>query len=75
MPASASGVSTQRFGAEAVEQSGRRAKDAACAADVLAEHEHVRVALELDVQRVVDGFDEGQLSHCACSRADRRRRA
>ena len=63
MPASASGVSTQRIGAEPVEQAGRRAEHAAGAADVLAEHHHVVVALELGVQRVVDGLDEGQLSH------------
>ena len=51
IPASASGVSTQRSGAEAVAQPGRRAEDAAGAADVLAHHHHVVVALELDVER------------------------
>ena len=50
-------------GAEAVEQPGGRAEDAAGAPDVLADHHHVRVALELGVQRVVDRLDERQLSH------------
>ena len=51
IPASASGVSTQRSGAEAVAQPGGRAEDAARAPDVLAHDEHVVVALELDVER------------------------
>ena len=56
MPASASGVSTQRSEAEAVAEPGRRAEDAAGAADVLAEHHHVVIALHLDVERVVHGL-------------------
>ena len=62
------------LGAEAVEQPGGRAEDAAGAADVLAHDHHVRVAPELDVERVVDRLDERQLSHephprCLCSSA------
>ena len=51
-------------GAEAVAQPRGRAEDAAGAADVLAHHQHVVVALHLDVQRVVDRLDEaaGQLT-------------
>ena len=75
MPASASGVSTQRDGAEPVEQTGRRAEHAAGAADVFAEHHHVVVAFELGVERRVHRFDEGQLSHVAGWVAGRRRRA
>ena len=55
-------------GAEPVAQPRRRAEDAAGPADVLAEHEHVVVARELRVERVVDGFDERQLSHGEGSR-------
>ena len=68
IPASASGVSTQRSGAEAVAETGRGPEDAAGAPDVLAEHDHGVVAVELDVQRVVDRLDEQQLT-----RGDRRR--
>ena len=62
-------------GAEPVAQPRGRAEDAARAADVLAEHEHVAVARELRVERVVDRLDERQLSHGEGSAADRRRRA
>ena len=50
IPASESGVSTQRSGAEAVAKPGGRAEDAAEPPDVLAEHHHGLVARELDVQ-------------------------
>ena len=63
IPASASGVSTQRSGAERVAQAGGRTEDAARAADVLAHDHHVLVAPELDVEAVVDRLDERQLSH------------
>ena len=67
MPASASGVSTQRSGAEALLEPGGRAKDAAELPDVLA-HDHDRVvALHLDVERVVHGLDEESLAHGATS--------
>ena len=49
--------------AEAVAQPGRRAEDAAGAADVLAHDHHRVVARELDVERVVDRLDEEELSH------------
>ena len=48
-------------GAEAVAQSGRGAEDAARAPDVLPEHDHVGIAVQLDVQRVVDRLDEQEL--------------
>ena len=60
-------------GAEAVAQPRGRAEDAAGAADVLAEHEHVLVALHLDVQRVVDRLDQQQLTHRGSSGARRDR--
>src|SRR5205823_5168325 len=50
-------------GPEPVAEARRSAEDAAGATDVLAEHHHVRVALELRVERVVDGLDERQRSH------------
>ena len=51
------------LGPEAIQQPGGRPEDAACATDVLAHDHHVRVAPELDVERVVDRLDERQLSH------------
>ena len=60
-------------GAEAVAQARSRAEDAAGAADVLAQHQHVRVALHLDVQGVVDRLDEQQLTHRGSSAARRDR--
>ena len=60
-------------GAEAVAEPGGGAEDAARAADVLAHHHHVRVALHLDVQRVVDGLDQVALSHRGSSAARRGR--
>ena len=58
-------------GAEAVAQPAVARKTPPGAADVLAEDEHVRVALHLDVERVVDRLDEEELSHrgsCAARR-------
>src|SRR6266487_2760439 len=66
MPASASGMSTQRSGP-------KRSRRPAGAADVLAHHHDRIVARELDVQRVVDGFHEIELSHRGSSAAPRGR--
>ena len=55
MPASASGVDAVR--AEAIAETGRGAENASRAPDVLAHHDHVRRA-QLDVEAVVDGFDQ-----------------
>ena len=48
------GVSRTRSGAELLLQPARGAEDAAEPADVLAEHEHARVALHLVAQRLGD---------------------
>ena len=50
-------------GAEALLEPGRRAEDAAEPPDVLAHDQHGRVALHLDVERVVHGLDEKALAH------------
>jgi hypothetical protein len=50
---------------EAVAQTGRRAKDAAGAADILAQHHHVGIALELDVEAVVDCLENRELSQAS----------
>ncbi len=65
-------------GAEAVAQAGGRAEDAACTAHVLAHDHDVRVALELDMEAVVDRFHQQPLSHwslrgCGAARPGRRR--
>ena len=60
-------------GAEAVSQTRSSAEDAAGAADVLAQHEHVCVALHLHVERVVDRFDEQEVRHRGSSAAPRGR--
>ncbi len=59
---------------EAVEQPGGRAEDPARATNVLPQEEHVRVAVELDMKRVVDRLHQGQLpgphlgrAHNACT--------
>ena len=81
IPASESGVSTQRSGPEPVAQARRRPEDAAEAPDVLADHHHRVVARELDVQRVVDRLDEEELARRhgrrahPCTRRARRGRA
>ena len=59
--------------AEAVEKPCGRAEDAAGATDVLAHDHHVRVALHLDVERLVDGLDQIALSHRGSSAARRGR--
>ncbi len=50
MPASASGVSMHALGAELLVQAGGGAEHAAELADVLAEHDHARVAPHLEAQ-------------------------
>src|SRR5213079_2244553 len=54
---------------EPVAQSCRCAKHTARATDVLADDEHGRIALELDVERVVDRFDNREISHRGSSGA------
>ncbi len=54
-------------GAEALAQTGGRAEHAAGAADVLADHEHRRIARELDVKRVVDRLDHEEVAHDSAS--------
>jgi len=57
MPASASGVSTQRSGP-------KRSRRPAVARKTPPAHDHdVRIALELDVKGVVDRLHERQLGH------------
>ena len=63
IPASASGRVDAAVGAEAVAQAGGGAKDAAGAADVLAQDHHGVVALHLHVEGVVYGLDQRLLGH------------
>ena len=51
------------IGAELVVQAAGRAEHAAELADVLAEHDHARIAAHLDLQRVVHGLDDVHLGH------------
>ena len=60
---------------EPIAQTRCRTEDAAGATDVLAQDHHVRVTPELDVEAVVDRFEERELSHRAASGAPRRTRA
>src|SRR5207249_2004060 len=58
---------------EPVPQPRGRTEDAAGAPDVLAEHEDRWIALELDVERVVDRLDDAELRHRGSSAAPRGR--
>ena len=55
------GVSTTRSVAELLVQSLRRAEGAAIGADILAEHEDLRVAPHFFGERFADGVEIGQL--------------
>src|SRR5207253_3692830 len=50
------------IGTEPLAQAGGRTKDPSRATDVLADHHHGRVTLELDVEAVVDRLDDRELS-------------
>ena len=58
MPDSASGVSMQRSGPNSSCRPDGGAEDAAETADVLAQHDHARVAAHLDAQGVVHRLDQ-----------------
>ena len=54
-------------GAELLLEAVGGAEDAAVHADVLAEHDHARVALHLFVERLVDGLDQRLERHDDCA--------